>query len=431
MSSLLSMRPSRQETPDRRRGIVIGIDVAKGKMDYAAFRPSEKSGVLRVKRNSEGFASLLACAEALKATGYEVWMAYEPTGPYSYCLSQMLLRSEFRTVLVNPYHVKRTKEVRDNTPQKSDMKDPGVIADLVWQGCYQEVANVEGLYSDLRYAYWDWVSLGKQMAHYRNEYQSVLEMWFPELGDIFVDPLCKSARAIVKRYQSVEGLGQARSSSVKRLVRKASSGRVSASRARDIHQSARDSVGAREGAISLNCHLRRIVSAVEEIERQKEELRGRMEGFLNQLPEAANLLTVPFVGTITVAGFLGECGDISKFGCYAQLEKHLGLNLYEVSSGKHKGGRRISKRGRCRGRYLLCLAGIMQMRNGGLFHEYAQSRKSEKMPSKTIMIATERKLLRLLYAIARDGSTFDARSSVTEGTRDGLSIRQGAQPRAA
>jgi transposase len=425
------MRPSRQEVPDPVHGIVIGIDVAKGKMDYAAFRPSEKSGLSRVKRNSEGFASLLARANDLKAKGYEVWMAYEPTGPYSYCLSQMLLRSEFRTVLVNPYHVKRTKEVRDNSPQKSDMKDPGVIADLVWQGCYQEIAGIDGVYLDLRYAYRDWVSLGKQMSHYRNEYQSVLEMWFPELGDIFVDPLCKSARAIVKRYESVEGLGKAMASSVKGLVRKASSGRVSESRAQDIHQAARDSVGAREGAGSLNYHLRRIVSAVEEIERQKEELRGRMEALLSQLPEAANLLTVPFVGTIIVAGFLGECGNISEFGCYAQLEKHLGLNLYEVSSGKHKGGRRISKRGRCRGRYLLCLAGAMQMRNGGLFHEYAQSRKSEKMHSKKIMIATARKLLRLLYAIARDGSAFDARPDVTERTRDGLSIRQGAQPQAA
>jgi len=42
-------------------------------------------------------------------------------------------------VQVNGYHVKRTKEVRDNSPAKSDSKDPQVIADLVWQGCYQEL----------------------------------------------------------------------------------------------------------------------------------------------------------------------------------------------------------------------------------------------------------------------------------------------------
>jgi hypothetical protein len=39
---------------------------------------------------------------------------------------------EHTLVQVNPFHVKRSKELDDNTPGKSDRKDPKTIAMLVW-----------------------------------------------------------------------------------------------------------------------------------------------------------------------------------------------------------------------------------------------------------------------------------------------------------
>jgi len=39
-------------------------------------------------------------------------------------------------VLVNPYHVKRSKELDDGHPSKSDKKDPKTIAKLVLEGRY-------------------------------------------------------------------------------------------------------------------------------------------------------------------------------------------------------------------------------------------------------------------------------------------------------
>jgi len=58
------------------------------------------------------------------------------------------------------------------------------------------------------------------------------------------------------------------------------------------------------------------------------------------------LLSIKGLGTVTVAGLIGEVGDFKKFRTQSEIMKLAGLDLYEVSSGKWKGRRSISKRGR-------------------------------------------------------------------------------------
>lgn len=60
----------------------------------------------------------------------------EPTGHYWMNLSKWLVKQNMDVVTVNPYHVKRNKENRDNTQSKSDKKDALVIADMVKNGHY-------------------------------------------------------------------------------------------------------------------------------------------------------------------------------------------------------------------------------------------------------------------------------------------------------
>ena len=63
------------------------------------------------------------------------------------------------------------------------------------------------------------------------------------------------------------------------------------------------------------------------------------------------------MGMVTVAGLIGEVGNFT-FYTIAEIMKLAGLDLYEVSSGKHKGQRRISKRGRALMRKLLFFAAL-------------------------------------------------------------------------
>lgn len=48
-----------------------------------------------------------------------------------------------------------------------------------------------------------------------------------------------------------------------------------------------------------------------------------------------------------MVGVIGETGGLERYCGQKALIKFAGLNLYEISSGKHQGERHISKRGRC------------------------------------------------------------------------------------
>lgn len=52
-------------------------------------------------------------------------------------------------VLVNPYHVKWSKELDDNSPIKTDVKDPKIIVNLAIDGRFSEVYIAEKVYAEI------------------------------------------------------------------------------------------------------------------------------------------------------------------------------------------------------------------------------------------------------------------------------------------
>jgi len=425
MKSMRLRGRKRQAVPDREQGIVIGIDVSKGKMTYGAFQLEGKTKVVTAKQDAAGFRRLGEAVAGLREQGYDPWLAYEPTGPYSTCLREWLVSEGLRVVQVNPYHVRRTKEVRDNNPGKSDGKDPGVIADLVWQGCYLEVRPLGGVYAELRAASAEWAALSKQRTALRNEFQGLLEVWFPELREIFADAVGQSVRALVRHYASVEAVAQGGVVRLRRILCQASRGRTKG-RVMAIWEACQDSVAPKAGQQARHRHLLCLLDLLEVVEKRQGRLQQEMEIWLRQLPEACFLLSAPGVGMVSAAGLLGECGDLGGYANHKSLEKHLGLDLYEISSGQRQGQRRISKRGRSLARYLLCQIVLTQLKRGGLYCEFAEALKRKGKKGREIRVAAARKLLRLLYALARDRAEYNVQRWVSgNGTGDGLTNHPG------
>ncbi len=61
----------------------------------------------------------------------EVVIGFEPTGPYGEPLIHFMRKKKIKVVQVNPMHTKRVKELEGNSPNKTDQKDPKVIADII------------------------------------------------------------------------------------------------------------------------------------------------------------------------------------------------------------------------------------------------------------------------------------------------------------
>lgn len=74
----------------------------------------------------------------------EVIVGYESTGPYGERLMHYFKQKPVTIVQVNPLHTKRMSEINDNSPLKTDRKDPRVIADVIRLGHALSVVIPEG-----------------------------------------------------------------------------------------------------------------------------------------------------------------------------------------------------------------------------------------------------------------------------------------------
>ena len=90
----------------------------------------------RFDNTKEGFEKFWAMTVASKNRFGcdEVIVGYESTGPYAEPLVHYLGHKAVKIVQVNPLHTKRMREVNDNSPLKTDDKDPRVIADIIRLG---------------------------------------------------------------------------------------------------------------------------------------------------------------------------------------------------------------------------------------------------------------------------------------------------------
>ena len=113
----------------------------------------------------------------------------------------------------------------------------------------------------------------------------------------------------------------------------------------------------------------------------------------------------------TVAGFIAEVGDITRFDSTKELQKLAGLELVADSSGKHKGKTKISKRGRKRLRYLLFEAAISVVGKNEEFkeiHRYYTTREKNPLKKMQSLIAVACKLIRVFHVILTKGISYDA-----------------------
>ena len=87
--------------------------------------------------------------------------------------------------IVNPFHVKCTRELDDNSQTKNDRKDPKTIAMLVKDGRFREVYIPEDVYQELREAVSERERLVEQMISLSNQVIRWLDIRFPEFSEVF------------------------------------------------------------------------------------------------------------------------------------------------------------------------------------------------------------------------------------------------------
>lgn len=165
--------------------IVVGVNIGS-QIHYA--RAFDNRGRELTKRvfsfhnDLEGFNSFNLWVETLKSENKKtaVLIGCEPTGHYWFAFAKYVKDHQKRLVMVNPFSVKKIKELDDNSPKKTDSKDPKTIAKLVVDGRYSIPYVPEGIYAEIRDLVYSRDRIMKQHNISANRIQRWLAIHFPE-----------------------------------------------------------------------------------------------------------------------------------------------------------------------------------------------------------------------------------------------------------
>jgi transposase len=335
-----------------------------------------------------------------------ILFGYESTGPYGEPLAHFMRARGAELVQINPMHTKRFKEVTDNSPNKTDQKDPKVIADIIAMGRFLTVVIPEGPAAELRRLSQARERSTRRHTALANQIQCLLASIFPEFLQVMKGVTSASAKYLLKHYPTPQEIAAYGLPDLTKTLSKVSRGKLKADRAQALYEAAKSSVGVSEGQASVVMEIRELLSLMEAAERFTESLEQEMVTHLADVPYSNTLLSLKGIGKVTAAGLIGEVGDFRKFHTMGEIMKLAGLDLFEVSSGRHKGQRHISKRGRPLMRKLLYFAALNTVKKGGAMHQWYQSACDRGMPRLKALVAVSRKLLSILFALVRDHSDY-------------------------
>ena len=336
----------------------------------------------------------------------DIVIGFESTGPYAEPLFHYLKKKPAKLVQINPMHSKRVKELAGNSPNKTDRKDPRVIADIISLGHSLTLVVPEAAAAHLRR-----LSQGRERALKArtvmlNQLQHLIFVIFPEFLSIMNNISTKTAAYLLNHHTVPESIVELGLDDLTQVMKKVSRGRLGHQRAEQLFEAAKKSVGIGEGKQSILLEIEHLNVMIANEDRFIASLEKQMLCYLEQILYSESLLSIKGLGVVTVAGLIGEVGDFKKFDTHSEIMKLAGFDLFEVSSGQHRGQRHISKRGRALMRKLLYFAALNAVRSQGIMHTRYQQMLDRGKPKMKALIAISRNLLRLIFALARDNTMY-------------------------
>ncbi|MBT2722659.1 IS110 family transposase [Bacillus sp. ISL-46] len=392
--------------------LIVGVDIAQQLHVARAvnFRGIVVGDPITFENNEEGFVKLLNWIHDLKSLNNldAAIIGMEPTGHYWINLSKWLLKQNIEVVTVNPHLVKRNKENRDNTQSKSDKKDALVIADMVKNGYYSEVRYTSESFEKLRVLMSNRDVVVKRLVSSVNQLNLWVDIVFPELRQVFKNITAKGAIATLRLFPTPMELATKQPHEIiigwKSLMKR----QPGLKKAQLLLQVAKNSISSRQALDAYKFHLEQLLEEYDLAVIQLERVEKQVTDVLNKIPYAKKLLTIKGISEISLAGILGEAGDISGFSHGNSLLRHAGLHLAEASSGKWKGQIVLSKRGRSRLRRFLYLATMNLVVNNPEFQAiHTQNVKVKKIKKMKSIMKLIGKFTRSLVGIARRNESYN------------------------
>lgn len=381
----------------------VGLDVGSQFHKLAIVDESGKAvgKTLRIDEDAEGYEKLRA---ALPPTS-ECRIVMEATGHYWRNLALTLIGWEYSVAVVNPSRTRRFAD-GDLVRTKTDSMDALVLARFAREKQPEPLRLPSDLHADIK----EW---GRQRARLvvdlgavRNSLHRLLDLVFPEFPRVLPDPTSLRALKLLRLYPTARRMGRKTPEDVARVQY---DGRhvIGDDLATQLIELARKSIAQHEGA-AHELNVRQLVAQAELLRQQIAEIDQLLSDALDDDELGGLLQSVPGIGEATAATLIGELGDFSQFASADKLVAYVGVNPGLRHSGKHTPKHApMCKVGPKAVRQALYLAALTAIRFNPVIRAFYKRLVEAGKPKKLALGACMRKLLLIIYSVAKRRKPFE------------------------
>jgi transposase len=385
-----------------------GVDAGKG-FHWAHVLDASGRELLsrKIEKNDEADISKLI-DEALSLAKEIVWAVDQPGGSAALLLALLWERNQ-RVLYVPGLTVDRARDTYRGE-SKTDARDAYVIADQArmrpdlgeLRAGEQELAELQLLLARRR-------DLITDQSRTITRLRETLLSLFPAL-ERALDLNSKGPLTLLTHYQTPAQLRRAGHKRIAAYLRnRGVKGSTSvAHKAFSAAKAQSVTLPAQELASRIVAELAKDVLALKErIESIDKELQKRF--FVR--PEARILISLPGMGPILGAEFLVAVGDISAFSNADKLAAYAGLVPAARDSGKRVGNNKRMRGGNKVLKRVFYQSAFSSLRGCAESRAFYARKRAEGKRHTQALIALARRRVNVLWAMLRDGTTFESRSA--------------------
>lgn len=405
----------------KRTTLVVGMDIG---CEFNAMCLINKDGEVlgkypRIYNTRKGFDYFTKVIEETRSKeGFtRVLIGMEPTGHYWRKIAYFAKEKGYEVRFVRTTALRHQRELDESSSAKSDVRDAVTIANITREGKYIDTVIEDGVLRQLRTLSHVRERIQRYNTGSKHALRAVLDDYFPELKGIFWSMKSKGLWAVLEHCPFPTDVIALGIEKLTELIAKSTRRKVSAAdKAAKIYQAARESAGMKQVGIADRYRADMYLEEVKRSEKQLKDIEGQMKELLVGVPYAKSILSIPGVGYLTCAVFLGEIGNPENFRNPKQIIKYAGYDPQENDSGQRIGRKIISKKGRWLLRKYLYFMSMRAVHRSTFFKGYYErkiksgNRFGAPLKKKEAMCAVAIKLIKVIFALLRDQRTFTAKA---------------------
>ena len=388
-----------------RKGVYImfylGIDIAK--VNHVASLIGEDGSILvkaiKFTNSNEGLQKLIDSISEYDLS--QIYCAMEATGTYWLSLFSALTDKGFNVSVFNPYQIKSFRGAYTNRKQKNDVIDSIIIANFLnFNGPDQTSLpndDLLALKNLTRYR----SNLVDNISKAKTQVKGILNKVFPEYSDSFSDVFGEASKQILINCPTPYEIVNFNTRKLANLLKKASKGRHSTDKVREIKELAKNSFGIKFTGDACSFEIKQLVNQIIFLEKQVDDLELKIKSIYSKLD--THLRSIPGIGEALAPVILAEIGDINNFSTPSKLTAFAGIDPSENQSGNKKStDEKTSKRGSPYLRHAIYQAAFIASNNDPVMHEYYLKKRAEGKHHYVALAGVERKLLGIVYHVLKE-----------------------------